>query len=156
MVKALNYTGTPGTLTAIVGGTGVTKSIRTCTLPNISISGPSSMCSGAAMNIHVSSTNPPLLSAYPNPASSILYIELGDELQTMLQSQQSSSLLSSANVYRLQLVAVQTGAIACNRLLGSADSQLEFNVSNIPDGLYSLNLTQGNAVLHTETILIQH
>jgi hypothetical protein len=74
----------------------------------------------------------------------------------MLQSQQSSSLLSSANVYRLQLVAVQTGAIACNRLLGSADSQLEFNVSNIPDGLYSLNLTQGNAVLHTETILIQH
>ncbi|MDR3350682.1 MAG: hypothetical protein LBN98_03395 [Prevotellaceae bacterium] len=100
-----------------------------------------------------SSASSSALSAYPNPAASVLYIDIGEELQSTLQS---SSLLSSANVYRLQLVAVQTGAIACNRLLSSADSQLEFNVSNIPDGLYSVILLQDNTTIHSETILIQH
>jgi hypothetical protein len=95
-----------------------------------------------------------LLSAYPNPASSILEIEIEEELQTMLQS--SSSLSSSAGVYRVRLVSVQTGAVEYNQVLSSSSGNLSVNVSTIPDGLYNLTLTQGNTLLHSGTVLIQH
>ncbi|MDR3133046.1 MAG: hypothetical protein LBU42_03360 [Prevotellaceae bacterium] len=308
-IKALNYNGTPGTLTAIVGGIGVTKAIQTCSL-NVSISGPSSACSGSTVTFSItdaptsytwsssfhlalrstsgntasflaningsasvrilvadievarynfvvgtpaggingpyqnnylvgvvnpgnyqfmatglpsniassnvvwelvqptnalipkySGINPTvqftesgahtlkmkwngscgyspyvtknilvtassgggtgggggsiLLSAYPNPASSVLYVEIGEELQAMLQSRQAS--LSSANVYRVQLVAAQTGAVAFNQILSSNSGALSINLSNnVPDGLYSLIVTKNDAVLHSETVLIQH
>jgi hypothetical protein len=107
---------------------------------------------------------PGLLYAYPNPASSTLYVEIEEELQTMLQSQQSSALSSasssaSAVVYRVQLVAAQTGAVAYNQILSSNSSNssnLSINLSNIPDGLYSLIVTKNNTLLHSETVLIQH
>jgi hypothetical protein len=99
------------------------------------------------------------LSAYPNPASSTLYVEIEEELQTMLQSQQSSALSSassSAVVYRVQLVAAQTGAVAYNQILSSSSDNLSISLSNIPDGLYSLIVTKNNTLLHSETVLIQH
>jgi hypothetical protein len=93
------------------------------------------------------------ISAYPNPVSSILYIEPAEALQATLQSQQSS--LSSAGVYRVQLVAVH-GAVALNQTVSSFNGVLPLDVSTIPDGLYILTLTRNNTVLHTENILIQH
>ena len=59
-------------------------------------------------------------------------------------------------VYRVQLVAAQTGAVAYNQILSSNSSNLSINLSNIPDGLYSLIVTKNNTLLHSETILIQH
>lgn len=96
------------------------------------------------------------LSAYPNPASSTLYIEPAGELQATLQSQQfQQSSLSSADVYRVQLVAIY-GAVVLNQTISSFNGVLPLNVSTIPDGLYVLVLTRNNTVIHTENILIQH
>jgi hypothetical protein len=97
-----------------------------------------------------------LLSAYPNPASSVLDIEIEEELQTMLQSSSSAAISSSESVYRVRLVSVQTGAVEYNQVLSSSSGNLSVNVSTIPDGLYNLTLTQGSTLLHSETILIQH
>ena len=46
-----------------------------------------------------------------------------------------------------QILLMQGTSYACG---GS------INVSNIPDGLYSLIVTKNNTLLHSETILIQH
>jgi hypothetical protein len=97
-----------------------------------------------------------LLSAYPNPASSVLDIEIEEELQTMLQSSSSAAISSPESVYRVRLVSVQTGAVEYNQVLSSSSGNLSVNVSTIPDGLYNLTLTQGSTMLHSETILIQH
>jgi hypothetical protein len=94
-----------------------------------------------------------VLSAYPNPASSVIYIKLEEESQATLQSRQSS--LSPADVYRVQLVAVQTRAVALNQTISNYSGYLELNVSSIPEGLYSLVLIRNDTILHTETILIQ-
>jgi hypothetical protein len=111
----------------------------------------------ATMNITVTGgTDDPrvLLSAYPNPASSVLNIEIEEDLQPMLQSSSSSAISSPASVYRVRLVSVQTGAVEYNQVLSS--NNLSVNVSAIPDGLYSLTLTQGSTLLHSKIILIRH
>ena len=96
-----------------------------------------------------------VLSAYPNPASSTLYIEI-DEAALQATTQAPALSLSSAPVYRVQLVAAQTGAIALNQTVSSFSGTLSFDIFNVPDGLYSLIVTKNDIVLHTETTLIQH
>jgi hypothetical protein len=86
--------------------------------------------------------------AYPNPASSVLHIEMEDASQTTLQS--------ATDVYRIQLVHAQTGAVALNQTVGSLSGNLELNVSTVPDGLYSLVLTRNSTVVHAQAVLIQH
>jgi hypothetical protein len=86
--------------------------------------------------------------AYPNPASSVLHIEMEEASQTTLQS--------ATDVYRIQLVHAQTGAVALNQTVGSFSGNLELNVSTVPDGLYNLVVTRNSTVVHAQAVLIQH
>jgi hypothetical protein len=101
----------------------------------------------------VTINNSLLLAVYPNPSSTTLHIDIAENPQTTLPSPAASL---STGVCRVRLVSVQSGATALNQTVGSFSGHLEFNVSSLPDGWYSLILTQNNDIVHTQTILIQH
>jgi hypothetical protein len=79
------------------------------------------------------------INIYPNPVSSTLYIETEEENPP-------------AGVRRVKLVAASTGAVALNQIVSNFNGTLQFNISNVPDGLYSVILMRDNTLLHSETI----
>lgn len=207
LVKAKNYDGVSGTLSATVYGLTFTKAIQTC---QTSISGPSNVCSPQVYNIAVSCPNlqtcswsitgpfnissngnsvgvTPIAtssetagtltatfpsgaqlskqlykcastmassssaySIYPNPASSVLLIsasqlESGDEQQ---------SLTPSSGVCSVQLVSVQSGALALTQVVSNFNG-VSANIAAVPDGAYIVRLMQGNEVVHAQMIMVQ-
>lgn len=99
--------------------------------------------------------NPPppdltLYTIYPNPASSTLYFEIDNNAvqQNEIQDQQSNC--------RVQLYSVMSGVMALDQQVANFSTNFDLNISNVPNGLYSLILLQGNEIVQQETILVQH
>jgi subtilisin family serine protease len=102
---------------------------------------------------------PPITYISPNPASSTLNFDINEEAQAAMSAQSSSSqqtVVASPGVCTVQLRAVSTGALALSQTVPNFESDFSLNVSAVSDGLYTLTLTQGNTVVHTQTIMIQH
>jgi subtilisin family serine protease len=207
LVRAKNYNGTSGTLSATVNGLAITKAIQTC---QASISGDSNICfpqmysifrncsnlqvsswsitgpfniSSSGNNVGVtpittSSETTGTLTAtfpsgaqlskqlykcasttaissaysiYPNPASSVLFIS-SNQLQSGGESQ---SLTLSSGGCSVQLVSVQSGALELSQAVSSFGS-FNLNVAAVPNGQYVLRLMQGNEVVHTQMVMVQH
>jgi subtilisin family serine protease len=98
------------------------------------------------------------MSVYPNPASSTLHFDVDEGAQETVAATQSNALQSSqiSGLCTVRLVAVATGIVALNQTVPNFESDFSLNVSAVPDGLYTLTLTQGNTVIQTQAIMIQH
>ena len=90
-------------------------------------------------------------SIYPNPASSVLFIS-SNQLQSGGEQQAS---LSSSGVYKVQLVSVQSGMLALNQVVSSFNG-FSAGIGAVPNGQYVVRLMQGNEVVQTQIITIQH
>jgi hypothetical protein len=97
-----------------------------------------------------------LYAASPNPASSTLHFSLSQPSTTAMQGSASQSQPVLSGACTVQLYSAQTGTLARSQTVPNFNSDFDLDVSNVPDGLYSLILTQGNTVVHTQTILISH
>jgi subtilisin family serine protease len=82
----------------------------------------------------------------PNPAASTLYFDIDEE----------APVVELSGGCTVQLRSVQTGTLALSQTISNFQSDFSIDVSAVPDGLYSLTLSQGNTIVHSGTILIQH
>ncbi|MCL2133828.1 MAG: hypothetical protein FWH39_05750, partial [Bacteroidales bacterium] len=99
-------------------------------------------------------------SFYPNPASSIIYCEINSEVVELCQQnvlqQQANNMQGQQNNCRVQMYSVMSGALVLDQQVVNFNSNFNVNVSNVPNGLYSLILLQGNEIIQQQNILIQH
>jgi hypothetical protein len=87
---------------------------------------------------------------HPNPVSSTLYFKANPAFQ------QSSRQAQQQDVFRVQLLSVNSGAVVFERTVANFDDNFDFDLSGVRDGMYVLVLKQGNDIIQQQTIRIQH
>jgi len=93
----------------------------------------------------------PAWKVYPNPASSVLH----------LTSEHLSNTTESSNTQKqaalsVQLASVSSGQVLRNQTVTIQDGNFDLDLSNIPNGHYTITLMQGNQTVFSQVIVVQH